>query len=391
MTIQTNIDGEKIAKLSQTNQYSPLKKFLSIIKGIDFVSFVIANLIVLVFFETFLKGGQFWIYVLMFLVSLIVVKTEFVLSAIDIIYTRYLSQKSDMESSQIEDSSNIFLSKKLRFFGIIIIAKQAFFNISYYLFPILLIWLGIGGFLFVTGIQSYTSSTHFFEIVTIVSIALAIFDYFLKRHEEKVAFKINIFVKKITDIINQETSFNNFYRNIGLGKENDEIKKWISHRIDPKLMAQDFISIMSENPESTRSFRHFIKNSKVPLQISVSYPESNKKFEILEATVFDRTPQKKKLIDSYRKFFSDDLLYQKIIDKIEKEFDIKEFGILTMSNINIIHEVSADFITIQVRKGIDEMFAKEHSNPFDQEFERAEEFRNALTQKVWIEIFERIY
>ena len=189
MTIQTKLNGKKIRQSFQNNRYSPLKKFMDIIKGIDFTSFVIANIIVLFFFEIFLKGGQFWFYFLMFLVTLFIVKTEFVLSMLDFIFHQFSSQKSVIKNNSTDETSNFFLSRKLKIFAIVIITKQVFFNISYYLFPTFLIWLGLAGIFYVTGLQNYIPSAHFFELVTIVSIALVIFDYFLKRHEEKVAHK----------------------------------------------------------------------------------------------------------------------------------------------------------------------------------------------------------
>ena len=154
------------------------------------------------------------------------------------------------------------------------------------------------------------------------------------------------------------------------------------------MLVQDFFSTIAENKETLRLFERIMRpsKSKVPFQLSVNYPESNKKYEILEWNASEKITQKRKLIESYKKFFANESLYQKIIEKIDQDIDIEEFGMLMISNINIINEIAPEFIQFQLRGAIGILFSKNNPDPFTVKLEKANDFREALTQKIWVRI-----
>ena len=122
--------------------------------------------------------------------------------------------------------------------SILIILKQTFFNTLYYLFPVYLVWLSLSGALYLLGWSDYRPHHNFLQIITAFSIPLAIFNYFLKRHEEKIAIKISQIANRISTLIEEETSFEKFLENI----DDKDLKSWIARHIEPKLLLQDIIS-----------------------------------------------------------------------------------------------------------------------------------------------------
>lgn len=367
--------------------------FLQIVKGIDLFSFFIANFVLFGFFKIYLPGGEIYIYLIMAGLSLIVIKTQSVFHLVYYIADKFNSDIPKQKQESENKSKWRDLSPKLWMISIFICIKQAFFNVAYYLFPVLLVWLSVAGIFYVFGGVQYHPHQNFFEVITILSISLAIFQYFLKRHEEKIATKIAVITKKIGDIINQSTTFEEYYKTLGTDEDSEKLKKWITRNIDPKLLVQDFLSTIAENKETLRLFERIMKPSKakVPFQLAVSYPESNKKYEILEWNANEKNTQKKELVQSYRRFFANEALYEEILEKIEHDIDVDEFGMLTISNINIIHEISPEFIQFQLRGAIGTLFSKSCSDPFTENLEKATEFRDALSQKIWVKIFQKIF
>lgn len=392
MSNQTDLMGNP--KENPTNiQNNKFTRFFQIVKGIDFIGFFIANIVLFGIFRIYLPGSGIKTYLIMVGLSLIVIKTQSVFHVIYYLAEKFQSDSNKKTPESKNDSGDLSLSPKIWAIAIFICIKQAFFNVAYYLFPVLLVWLSVAGFFYVFGIVQYHPNQDFFEIITILSISLAIFQYFLKRHEEKIATNIGLIVKKIGDSINHSTTFEEYYKSLGNDEDSEELKKWITKNIDPKLLVQDFLSTIAENKETVRLFERIMRpsKSKVPFQISVSYPESNKKYEILEWNANEKSSQKKKLIQSYQKFFANEALFEEIFDKIEQDIDIDEFGMLTISNINIIHEISPEFIQFQLRGAIGTLFRKDNPDPFNSKLETSIEFRDALSQKIWVRIFHKIF
>lgn len=94
----------------------------------------------------------------------------------------------------------------------------------------------------------------------------------MKRNEEKVFSRISLNAKKISDIISQETNFDNFF--LSLEESNAEEKSfrnWISNQIDPKLKILDVIRTISKDEEISKEFRKLIRRTnKPPINLQVT-------------------------------------------------------------------------------------------------------------------------
>ena len=239
MSNQTDLMGNPTEKSSniQNNKFT---RIFQIVKGIDFIGFFIANIVLFGVFSVYLPGSGIIAYLIMVGLSLIVIKTQSVFHFIYYLADKFKSSPNKEILESKNDSGDLSLSPKLWVIAIFICIKQAFFNVAYYLFPVLLVWLSVAGFLYISRIVQYNPNQGFFEIITILSISLAIFQYFLKRHEEKIATNIGLITKKIGDLINQVTTFDEYYKSLGNDENSEELKKWITRNINPKLLGTGF-------------------------------------------------------------------------------------------------------------------------------------------------------
>lgn len=326
---------------------------IDIARFIDFICFCLANWILYLFFDHFLFLTPKLVYLGFFALSVIIIKTDWVL--------RFLKKLTQQNTSYREKRKNIKLSQGLilKFFPITI--KQLFFNTFYSIFPIYLIWISSGGFLFLLGFVKITPPDIFlpyiFEIIVVISILLGIFEYFLKRQEEKVFNKIIFVVKKIGNIINQETSFDVFYQSI-VEKDDDSFIKWIITQTNPQSYALNILPQLLTTPRTRRAIERILLKTKVPLlQLSINYADSDRKFKNIEEACLVATDLSLQtmLIENYRVFFGQPRDKQ-IILKIKEQIDLEEFENLTLSNINILHEILTEFISIKSRDDFNNLF-----------------------------------
>lgn len=364
--------------------------FLTLIKTFDFIAFCIANLIVYLLFKNFFEVSQQWIYIGFFLLSIIIVKIEWVL----ILYKKITSKNDSGEFDEI--NSDVQFQSLLYIIPVSI--KQLYYNTLYSLFPVFLVWLGfliLVYFISPTSIPSINSSqnTEYFAIIIVITISLGIFQYYLKRQEEKVFNKIQLIIKKIDSIINEEVSFERFY--IKLKEDNDvdsvKLAKWIISKTDPRIYAREILLDTLRIPKTKDFFLRAISKTRTPLiQLSINYADSNKKFKLIEdACIFDTNSNyHKNLIKKYQDFFSDELDDERY-EKIKEQIDVLEFTILTLSNINIIHEIIPVFINIKSQQEFNEFFSKSKRkaeyNP-----QSYAEFRDLLKMRIYKKMTNQI-
>lgn len=233
---------------------------------------------------------------------------------------------------------------------LVVLFKQLFFNTSYDLFPIFLIWLIIWGIFWIFHWVTIPNSSYLISFITAFTIVLAIFQFFLQRHEEKIFAKISLFPRQIDSIIIQETTFSKFFISI----DNSSIRDKISLFVDPRLSALDLLSRALKNT-ILRDLWSEMQRSHNPMPIQLvlnqSY-DSDQRFTITENYL--ETGYKNDLYKAYKKFFLEKA-YTKILERIDEEIDVEEFAILAQSNINIIQEVVPDFINRRLQKEFDNM------------------------------------
>lgn len=233
---------------------------------------------------------------------------------------------------------------------LVVIFKQLFFNTSYDLFPIFLIWLIVWGIFYIFHWVTIPNSAYLISFITAFTIVLAIFQFFLQRHEEKIFAKISLFPRQIDSIIIQETTFSKFFISI----DNSGLRDKIKLLVDPKLSALDLLSRVLKDP-ILKEWWGEMKRAHPPMPIQLilnqSY-DSDQQFTITESSLV--TGDKNDLYKAYKKFFLEKA-YKKILERIEEELDVEEFAILAQSNINIIQEVAPDFINRRLQKEFDNM------------------------------------
>lgn len=378
-TDQIDLEGERIPEPSR-----PVRVVASGIKVFDLFGFFIANLILFYIFQKFLPGNNTFQYFVFFLVSLIIIKTDFIFELVDILTNISKIPWREKWHQFKNQSGNRILTKKLFVYCVFITVKQLFFNILYYLFPILLIWVALAGVFGLTGIISYDTSKSPYQTFAVLSIILGLFQYFLKRHEEKILLQIDLFSKRISQIINEEGSFEAFYLNIGNTSEENKLKNSITRCIDPKLLAADFFSTILQDSDVRRYFMR--RKAPIPIQLHTSYTESYKKFEVLDIAANSEQISKKSLLMAYENFFNESL-ENKIINRIESEIDIQAFGRLAFSNINIIYEVLPEFIKEGTNSFFNEVFQKRSDN---KKKSNSQDYRSSLMKNVMRKIFLKI-
>lgn len=231
-----------------------------------------------------------------------------------------------------------------------------------------------------------------FEIVAAISISLGIFQYYLKRQEEKVFVRINIILRKIENIINEETSFDVFYDRVKNADGIDTFTKWIITHTDPRAFAFDLLPQFLGQPRLLRAYTTVLKKSPVPLmQMSINYADSNKKFKTIEdsSLLAESSGHHGTLLRQYDIFFGESR-DSEIIEKINESIDIPEFGILTLTNINIVQEILPQFIDIKLREVFTRTLRRELTTVEDSgslsSAKRREQLRSRIYKKLLNEI-----
>ena len=335
--------------------------FISTLKIFEIFNFVVANLIICaIFYLLFENKGLITVFLFAFILSFLILKNNY--------FLEFLLKKTNENSTFKKDTAKkrCFTPWKIswkKFFFVII--KQSFFNISYELFPILIIWIGTVGFVYLIinlfshlfiqqQILFYYPNPVFFEIITVLGILLGVYQFYLSRHEQKILTKIDIYTKQIQSIIQKETKFDKYQSYLSQDSKADlKFNEWINENSNPKLNFLTLLKAVRKDPEAFEGFKQLIyprtrdhkgyrQNPTINFQIT--YSESNKKFEIIEylATIESRETALK---NSYIGFFTSPERIDEIFNLIKQELDLREFGILILSNFNIFHEILLDFIS----------------------------------------------
>ena len=334
---------------------------ISLIRELDFIGFICANLCMYLLFNYFLNPTQSWIFIFFFVIS-------FAILCIDKIIRIF--QKNMPLSYQLPITPLNFseLKKKMGYLFAPILVKQIFFNILFYLFPLILIWLSLAGLFFLVNLVDYTVATHFFEVITVVSIILGIFQFYIQRIEVNVKVKIQKYIQRIDQIVEKETDFEHFLNFI---EKDGPFSTWIYETIFPKLYANDIlVKILSDAKQNHHQLiTELIKRINGPLvTISNASLSSNQYFFEIERKekneYFFEGVNYIKLNGYYSSFFGEKT-ETKILTEIEKELNIQEFGILTLSNINLFQEALTELISSDLERTIGHMY-ETHEDKFPQ-------------------------
>jgi hypothetical protein len=369
-----------------------MKDLIKIIRIIEIIGFLIANFAVAILLSHYIAKASLILYIFAFLATIIILKTQWLIRSKDTIKPKEASRSTDASRSSSLDQSAIFPNNLvipqipwIKF--LIITIKQMFYNVLFELFPVLVIWLCVFGLAyFIGGWASFTieNTQSFFGIVTLFGIILGIFQYYLQRHEDKIAAQISLYAKQFIDIINEETNFQKFYEKIGeipVGHDGHEVQKWIERRIDQRYRLIDLLKELDEDKERRQIFFELLRNTKYESVITIKedIPTSDLKFEMIELYAVGGE-MNRKLLNAYGWYFDDEKI-DEIYSKLTVQIDFNEFTKLVLSNINIIQEILPLFVNEKFKNFFGQSLMKQDFSQFKPQ--SAVEFRSQLVVKLY--------
>ena len=148
----------------------------------------------------------------------------------------------------------------------------------------------------------------------------------------------------------------------------------------------DVIRTISKDEEISKEFRKLIRRTnKPPINLQVTDLNSDRKYAIIENSILNSS-YKDQLKKAYSNFFGNEKLIEDIFDKIQKDINLTEFGILTLNNINIINEVLPQLINNNLIKEIDILLSEEA------EFPKFDALNSSLyRERIQIKIMKKIF
>lgn len=366
---------------------------LKTVKILDIFSFLVANIVLFLFFLKFLPNLSIYVLILSGLFSLILLKINYVIYIID-----QIRSLSCYDSSNTKTRTN-FTTTKTEFYNYLslirkipILFKTISFEILFQLFPVFLIWLCIIGFIYIINGYLFTVSfiphPFFFQMITSIGILLGVFQFYLQKETENVAGKISFYSRKMMDIISEETSFEVFKQS--LHGENEEVKVWIDKRFSLKGHLIDLCDLLSDE-EKRPIIKDLLTRIRIDTFIKVNAyePASNTKYEILEQGI-KNTKNESKLMSAYKSFFNSEELYKNIMSRIDNEINLNEFEYLCLSNLNIIQEVLPKLIDKALQESVEEIIGIESKTQKKDGFKTFKEYKQSLTHKVIKDIMKEI-
>ena len=391
-----------------------MKNILFYVRVLEIVTFILANFIIACIFYLLLNPFNRWIlliYFSSFIISLLILKNNwfflfFKSKAVDESIRDGSTNEPERNNETERPNETMNVSWKTIFF---VFFKQFFFNISYELFPLLIIWIGwfgiwyifinlFGGFFSYEGflksgvydyyinleLFKFHSTKDFFQVMTILGLLLGVYEFYLSRQEQKVLSKIKFYTDTIKRIIFNETTFEKFFLFIS-PRFNTAFIQWISTHTDPKLSYLTLLKEIRSDPEAWEGMMNLIYpkrfdrrfRDKPVINLQLVYKDSIQKFETIESRA-GSDGYETMLKNSYDDFFTENEQIENLMTEIRKEINLNEFNVLLLSNINIIQEIAPEFIGQGLNKTIGDIFGSfDESTLFDECITSAD-YREAL-------------
>lgn len=340
---------------------------IQILRSVSILSFLFANIFMCMLFNHFTSNIHTLVYLFMFLVSLMILKTDYIIRKFELLEVQSKNEnfeKAD-EEGRLKHSFSLLL-KIMNVKSFLVLFKQIFFNTLYELFPVCIIWISILGLLFLANLLDFSISNSFYNVITVLGILLGVFQFYLQRQEEKIAAKIGTSAKRIGLIINEETNFEKFYNSL-------------PEKPFGRIYLRNWISKIVIKPKS-----------KTPTLFNLTYPDLNKKFDIIETAAETNIKKKEELIEAYKHFFDGEKTFNTIINRIYEEIDIKEFGVLALSSVNIFPEIQPQLTNSQLKNFIEKITDIEKKKKETINLDSSKKFRDNLQCRVMDEILSGI-
>ncbi len=246
-----------------------------------------------------------------------------------------------IKKSEKDYSAPFKLSKDLGKKFFFALPRILFYNISYQLFPLLFIWLGISGFLYYLGKSSLVGRivsfvfgtvtltgelTNFVYIMTLSGVVLGFLQFYMQRHEEKVQNKITTHFANQIPWENKFSfdEFGKFLEDEELSELKDDYEK-AKRKVDPSGLMEFF---------KYRRGGEKIEGYHYNIQLSKNDQINQIKFRRLESKAQENN-RMDKLKEAYSKFFEKEK--KEVFEELDKE-EIKKIAWDLLESINILEE-----------------------------------------------------
>lgn len=362
-----------------------MEVLIKIIRILEIIGFLIANFVVIILFSHYILNASVILYIVAFSATIIILKNQWFISS-----TAAQRHVSLFHSIRVF-VENLFITKIPLVKIFVITTKQMFYNVLFELFPILVIWLCVFGLAyFIGGFFSFTIENiqSFFGIVTLFGIILGVFQYYLQRHEDKITAQISFYSNQIISIINEETSFQNFYKKIEEIAVGYEVKKWIERRINQKYKLLDLLKELDEDKDRRHIFFDLVKNTQYESVITIKedIPTSDMQFEMIELYAKGGAMHGT-LFTAYMWYFNDAKRLDEVYSKLTDQIEIDGFTKLVLGNINIIQEILPLFVN-QNFNFFEQSLMEQDFSQFKPQ--SAVEFRSLLVFKLYNRIMRSV-
>lgn len=337
----------------------------NIIQFIDLISFIIANVGIYFLVDAFIEIDLRIFFIILFL-NLILIKLDLIIflinglnNIISYLFSIDIKIKPYLILNLIKKIPFIILEivkLPIHIFKILkraydtfhiniimlfpfLLLRIVFFNSMQYLLFTLVVWI-FSLSLFIkldyVYIQMNEISSNFYSSIGLVGILAGFFQYYIKRHEDKVQAKLAIKMNGLISITDKYTSFNNFLTFLKTKTIFKNLRTGIN----------DFIK---RDQHSFQMLGYHVDRSGVK-EVNIYpllMPSSEKGGYILyENEIATKDDKISELLNAYTDFFM--MKKDEIIDEILQKREITDLIEMLLLNINFITEIKSQIIGIKM-------------------------------------------
>ena len=303
--------------------YQLVKKVIFLL---DLLVFLLANfaLYLIIMPQLEIKINIELLFLVIILTSLLILKTD--------ILVKVIRRQTFYANKNISDFRPNFRIFSLFF---VILPRFLFFGSLYYLFPLLLVWLAVIGILLYLDFVAIIDTAQFIRLITLLSILFALFQYYLKRYEEKIQNVARTKLIELLKVVDDSISFDEFLEYL---EEKDE----------------DLFNLINENQkdEGFKKILEIFKVAKFPgksvYQIYAPIFLTSQHTNLGEFLYFEdelEGENKSKLLKYYNEYFNK-VLKECLLNNLRNRETLNELLNLSLTNLVFIPEIEFDIITV---------------------------------------------
>jgi hypothetical protein len=237
----------------------------------------------------------------------------------------YIVYQTKQDKKELKLCTNSKKKIKKYFIAGMVFPRLLFFNVAHFFFPLLVIWIGFIGLIYLLGHLAINNFNNFVGIMSLMGIIFGLFQYYVKSYKENIQTKLSQYVAQITQ--SQESySLRHFKDFLSMHNEHSDIEKKLM-KIEKSTFPVK--NIQRQYPDIAGYIKKMSKTIKQDNEIIAKLEEDKK--------------DNHHLINAYKDFF--DERKEQIIENLEDR-NIKEFLWFLMGNINLFGEAQVMLSTL---------------------------------------------